>query len=288
MKKNACTVFLILFFLMTAVFPAGALDISLKVYDEADLFSTEDEAYLMKKALALVDTYDMDVVILTIQNADGKTTRAYADDFFDDNGFGIGPQFDGLLFLIDMDNREFYISTTGLAIRYFTDSRINTILDEVFSYVSEGLYAEGADFFLDETEAILKAGIPQDQYNYDTETGEKDYYNDYRDEDLTLSQRFMHSFYNSGVYLLIAAVISGITVAIMAGGNKGKKTVNASTYLDSQSFHLDDNRDIYIRTSVTKTHIPKNPPPGSGSGGSRSSVHTGSSGRSHGGGGRSF
>jgi uncharacterized protein len=90
------------------------------------------------------------------------------------------------------------------------------------------------------------------------------------------------------LYVLIGFGIGGVVVGIMAFNNKGVKTTDAGTYLDSSSFRLMDNRDVYIRTAVTKRLIETDSGGSGGGGGSRSTTHTGSSGRSHGGGGRSF
>ena len=108
----------------------------------------------------------MDIVIVTTNDAAGKTSREYADDFFDYGGFGVGPDYDGILFLIDMDNREAYISTSGIAIRYLTDLRLDKILDRVFDEgLLDGDYYGAAMGFLKGTRTYLEAGIPSDQYN---------------------------------------------------------------------------------------------------------------------------
>ena len=57
-----------------------------------------------------------------------------------EGGFGTGSDQSGILFLIDMDNRELYISTNGQMIRYMTDSRINDVLDDVYNYAADADY----------------------------------------------------------------------------------------------------------------------------------------------------
>jgi len=67
--------------------------------------------------------------------------------------------------------------------------------------------------------------------------------------------------------------------------SKGKITINSGTYEEPGSFVLTETRDDYIRESTTRTRISES----SGSrGGNVSSTHTGSSGRTHGGGGKKF
>ena len=65
-----------------------------------------------------------------------------------------------------MDNREAYISTSGIAIRYLTDLRLDKILDRVFDEgLLDGDYYGAAMGFLKGTRTYLEAGIPSDQYN---------------------------------------------------------------------------------------------------------------------------
>lgn len=48
-------------------------------------------------------------ISVTTDDALGKISMEYADDFFGNGGFGVGNDYDGILFLIDTDNREVYI-----------------------------------------------------------------------------------------------------------------------------------------------------------------------------------
>ena len=70
--------------------------------------------------------YDMDIVIVITDDVKGKSSMDFADDFYDDNGYGIGFDSSGLLFLVNMEDREVWISTAGTAIKVFTDARIRT------------------------------------------------------------------------------------------------------------------------------------------------------------------
>ena len=103
-----------------------------RVFDYADLFSGGEEARLNEKLLEFIEKSEMDAVVVTIDDAEGKSSAAYADDFYDYNGFGRQEDHRGALFLIDMDNREIYLSTTGLMIRYMTDARVERLLDEAY------------------------------------------------------------------------------------------------------------------------------------------------------------
>ena len=106
------------------------------VYDYADLLTVEEEDALQKSAEFCKEQWNMNFLVVTTDDAEGKSSRAYADDFYDQR-FPEESEEDGVLYLIDMDNREIYLFTSGEAIRYLTDSRIDRILDEVSVQVSE-------------------------------------------------------------------------------------------------------------------------------------------------------
>ena len=71
-----------------------------------------------------------------------------------------------------MDNREAWISTTGAAVNILTDGRIDDILDEAYVGLSEGEYAEAAFAFLENADIFMRQGVPDGQYQYDSETGQ--------------------------------------------------------------------------------------------------------------------
>lgn len=281
MRKELKIAFLIAIILVS-LFRVNSYAVDQKVYDEADLFSESEEKSLQMEAYELSERLYLDIVILTIEDNRGKTSRDFADDFYDEKEFGYGESYDGLILLINMDDREVYISTTGEAIEYFTDARINSILDKVYVCLTQGNYIEGSRTFLDEVEKFVEKGIPSNQYTYDENTGISSREN----IDVSISQK--NDLINRTIiYLLISLGIGGISVGIMAMNNKGKTTTNQSTYLDSNSFKLINSQERHVNTKVTFVNIDTKSNSGSKSVG-RSTVHRSSSGRSHGGGGRKF
>lgn len=161
-----CKIALIIFMLIFISIACPVYAEKKLVADQAALFTAEEEAALLQAATALGGKYKMDIVIVTTSDAGGKTSREYADDYFDDNGYGVGDDRDGILLLLDFDNREAYISTSGSGIKYLTDERIERILDDVFnSGLTEGDNYGAANAFLKSTERFLAAGIPENQQN---------------------------------------------------------------------------------------------------------------------------
>ncbi len=179
-----------------------------------------------------------------------------------------------------MDDREVYISTCGKAIEYFTDARIDSILDRIYIYLKDGNYGEGAAAFLDEVEYYAQKGTPSNQYTYDQASGISSGKSGIpTKKENVFANRIL-------IYLLISFAIGGVSVGVMAMNNKGRSTTNQNTYLKNNSFRIINSLDRHVNTSVTFVHIDTGPKNSGGAG--RSTTHSSSSGRSHGGGGQSF
>lgn len=261
--------------------------ISPKVYDDAGLLSAQEESAIEEKINELTESLNLDIVVVTTTDNKGKTSRAYADDFYDDNGFGFGADADGLLLLINMEDREVYISTTGIAIQYFTDQRIEAVLDVIYEDLGSANYYKAVDGFLDEIAYYVGLGIPKNQYSQDESVvppsnsygGNSGGYESLQEEKYVTGKRIL-------TYLLISVGIGGLSVGVMAMNNKGVSATNENTYLRNNSFKITNSVDRHINTKVTHVTIKTQSSASSSSG--RSTTHRSSSGRTHGGGGRKF
>lgn len=237
------------------------VDASKKIYDYANLLSDDEEKELFNKIENFIDEYNMDLVIVTINDNNKSSSMAYADDFYDYNDFGIGDKNDGILFLIDMDYRKMWISTTGNAINIY-DSYIDSILDDCYSYITNKNYYKCAITFINSS---------VDSYEKYVDLYEK-------------HKRFKWIF-----GFVLACIVSLIIPTVFCLYKKSKHkaiklATDADTYLIKSSFHLTKSEDKFSHSHTSKIHKSTSSGSGSGSGG----THIGSSGVSHGGGGRSF
>lgn len=269
-RKAILTIFLLLLLLLQ---PIKTFTEKTLVIDEANLMTEEEVLDLNEKALALSEEYNMDIVIVTTDYLEGKTSREFADDYFDYKGYGRGDSYDGLLFLIDMENRIPYISTSGIAIRYLTDERLDNILDFAYdSGLGDGDFYRAALGFLQATEDYLQRGIPSDQYNEPEEI--------IKENKLTLTD-------------IIISILGGIGlgggfVLTTRSQYKFRRKGNPYSYKSNSIVNFSNTEDRLINSFVTHRVIPK-PQASSGSSSGRSTTHRSSSGRTHGGrGGRKF
>ena len=85
-----------------------------KVYDDGELLTDAEEERLQELLVETAKRTEQDLIVVTIRDNGGKEAGDYADDFYDEHGFGYEKDNgSGVLFLIDMDARDFYISTAG-------------------------------------------------------------------------------------------------------------------------------------------------------------------------------
>ncbi len=271
-RKNYSKVLSIVFIMVFIISMSGIVHADKEtVADQAGLFTAEEAAALEQRAVALGEKYSMDISIVTTSDTQGKSSREYADDYFDYNGYGIGEERDGILFLLDYDNREAYISTSGSGIRYLTDERIERILDAVFNNgLTDGDNFGAANAFLETTEGYLAAGIPEGQYSEPEPVAN------------TLS----------AVEAAVGAAVSGAFglgfLSIIKSRYKGKPRPRIFEYRKNSIVNIGITEDNLVNQYVTTRRIPKSPPPSSSGSSGRSTTHRSSSGRSHGGGGRKF
>ncbi len=247
------------------------VDNSTKVYDFADLLSTTEEDSLYNSIVEFIQTYNLDMAVVTI-NHNFTSAMRYADDFYDYNGFGVGSTNDGLLFLIDMDNREMYITTTGTAQLVYDDYRINKILDATYAEIINQDYYGCAGEFVRLSQDYASLGIPDSNKYADI-----DEYGDY----------YVTTTNNKSVNFEVAFVIAGIITLIfmiisLSKHRMIKKASEAKHYL--KNIRITNRVDNFLHTHTSKVYIP----PANTSSGGGSSTHHSSSGRSHGGGGRRF
>ena len=92
-----------------------------RMEDYADLLDAEAERNIRNLLDEKSRELEFDLVIVTTESTGGKSSQDYADDFYDYNGYGWGDNYDGALLLINMEYREWHISTTGYGMDAITN-----------------------------------------------------------------------------------------------------------------------------------------------------------------------
>lgn len=226
-----------------------------RVYDYDGLYDESQRERLEQLLYETSAQLKCELAIVTVSDYDGKSSMEFADDFYDQQE--LGREFDetGFLLLINMSERELYISNGGEAPRYFTDSMIDEMVSEIGSRLADYDYVAAAEWFVD-----------------------------YVDENMWQESESEDASFPWWAQLLVAMLISGVIVGCMTIRQGMKMTVGGADYMKNHKPDVLSHSDVFLRTTTVKHVIEKDSSSGSGGG----STHTSSSGHTHGGGGGKF
>lgn len=252
------------------------------VVDDDDLLSQSEEQELLALAEEISARQECDVVLLTVYSLDGKSAMDYADDYFDYNGYGYGSQRSGLLLLVSMEDRDWWISTRGEAIQAFTDDGIQYLADKFLSDLSGGWYADAFRSYFETADTMLSA------YNGTLSDAElaafQEDFADFTGDDTNRAPKQKPLVLSVILALVLGFVLAFIPMlAMKAQIQTVRRNDAAANYERPSSLSMFRNRDIYLYANTTSRVIETNR-----SGGGGSSTHISSSGATHGGGGGKF
>lgn len=234
-------------------------DTSRKVYDYAGLLDGGEEEALEQYADGLSEEYEADFVVVTITENTWGTAQEFADRFFDENYFGQEGREkeygsgDGMVFLIDMENREYALSTAGSLYEAMGDKEVERLLDRAGTYMADARYYQACRTALDEAKrAVEKA-------------------------------RAWELWLPVGIAFVLAAAATAVSLgAMMSASRKAKAASEAGRYAVADSLRIEGKREYHTGSHTSVTRIQESS--GGGGGGS----HRSGGGVTHGGGSRGF
>lgn len=236
-----------------------------RMVDNSDLFTDEEETTLLERLDEISERQQVDVAVVTTTDLEGKTPEAYADDWYDYNGYGFSESRDGLLFLISTGERDWHISTCGYGIEAFTDAGIQYMSEKFLPDLKQDKFYEACMVFADLSDEFItqaKNGEPYDAGN--------------------LPKGSVPPVWIA-IDLVIGLILGFIITKAQASKLKTvKKQTAAHNYVVPGSQVITYHRDQFMNQMVSQRTIVRE----SSSGGS--STHTSSSGTTHGGGGGKF
>lgn len=251
MKKRCFSVLMLLLLCLALVLPAAAADAHPpRVVDDGGWFTQTEFDDLTAKLDALSEELDFDLVVVTTDYDLGDGDASYADEYFDQNNYGMNGN-DGMLLLIYPTDGApgAFISTSGKGVKVYPAGD-----EEVGSKFSSAIRPALNDF---------------DAYSASLAFADT-------------AKELVQSYRAIPIYFYILAVVLGLVLALLIPLNtyRGQlKTVRsqaaAGSYIRKDSFKLTQERDIFLYHTVTRTERPKD---------NSSNSRTSSTGNSHGGG----
>lgn len=262
-----CAIFLLLLLFLYGlpVLAAGKQ----RLIDEDDLL-TEDERELLSSRLDEASNRNgIDIVILTTESLDGETSEAYADDYYDENGYSE----DGILLLVAMEEREYAISTKGTPMYVFTQDALRNIEDDFLPDLSDGYYYNAFDSFISDVDTYYYQHKDDDFSQYEYGGNES-----YVDGDQEREKPSIFRFFP------ISAIL-GIVFSFFSTGQKKSALTSVDKQNYASNYVINENmtkrNDVFLYHTVTRNKKPKDRDrdhDGGFSGG-----HISSSGSTHGG-----
>ncbi len=255
MKKLLCLMFVFVMIVSLAVMSHGAGDYNIpRIIDEYEIIPDADEAVLVKKIDEVSEKYKFDLIIMIVANESlaGIPIEEFANDTYLYCGFGYGESKDGMLFLLDMDKRDWAISKNGFALTAFCDEGFDYIFEQIKDDLKDDKFTEAFTDYVDLCDDFLekaKAGEP-----YTADNLPKDPF-------------------NVGMSLVISVII-GLVVALIATGSMKSKLKSvrfrsaASDYTKPGSMYVNESRDFFLYSTVSRREKKQQSSSGGSSGGS--------------------
>ncbi len=122
------------------------------IFDDAEIFDVSQTE--LDKAKAIEDTYGVHVVLHSVNNImdyNHSSIQNYAEAFYNQNQF----PSNSILFVVDVQNREYYMLTKNEAVSIFSESKEAAIEDAFLPYLMENDFHEAGSAFIYEVDGQL-------------------------------------------------------------------------------------------------------------------------------------
>lgn len=242
MRRNLLNKALLMFFVLLIFGPFSSLYAAGEdgpfVYDYADLLTDVEKENLEELSVSLGSEYDIDFIILTTHDTEGKDIKDYMGDFYDEK-YNLDAA-DAAILTLDMENREVDLAGFYKGEEYLDNKRLGLIREKITPDLSAGNYYHAFSTFIEKAHDYMGVmpGV--------------------NPESIFLKWWF---------HAIISLVLAGGAVGLMAYNSGGRVTVNSATYLNQGTSRILNRSDQYLRQTVTKRRKPQNNNRGGGGGG---------------------
>jgi len=276
--KKRILLFVTALVMLFSVIPVSAAEMTeQRIFDYADLLSDADKREMHLWVQDFRENWGMDLAFLTTDDTEGKSVQQYGADFYVEQDLGLGENYDGVIFVLDMGGREGQIITCGKAIDIYTDYYIDQMWDNMVDFLSDGDYYNA--FF------TLYMDLHELAGEYETYQKDPDSYL----SDYSKAQKVKSIAASAAIAGVFALAIAAIAVSSMKKACKNVKPYSdGRAYLKENGFHLSVNRDSFANTHTAIMPIPRNDDDHHHGGGFHSGGSWGGGSSTFSGGGRSF
>ncbi len=239
--------------------------------DNAGLLSQEEYDKLLAQLTEISERQGIDVAVVTTNSTGGKDIETYADDFFDEYGYGQGKDHDGVMLVLDMGEREYAVTTAGYAITAFTDYGMEVMDGYFVPKIAAGNYYDGFKTWADTADDFItraKNGQPVDVPSSGGNPAPEQ------------KKGAPGAGAAGGAGLIGLLTAFGVTGSMRKQMKSVHQQRAASQYYKNGSMHVTAARDDFLYRNISRTPRPKNEDRDRPGG---STVHISSHGVTHGG-----
>lgn len=230
MKRKRYAQIVLIFVFIMSVFLCGYSSPSGVIVDDGELFSEEEMKMLNDTAQQLSTKLNAQVTILSLTEDYGSSIEAFAEKYYDDNGFG--DDEGGVMLLISFPQNQARSYCVFHDRGYISNKEVGKISKEIKPYLADEDYYRAAQKYLENVDRYASARL--------SGGGEGD--------------NFLKSVW---VRLLIATGVSGIVVMIIIAVRNHDSKPAGQTYLGSKGVKINRQSDQFTHTTVITRKIEK-------------------------------
>lgn len=219
-----------------------SFDNTVKIYDYAQVLTPNEEVELKNNINKYIQKHNMDMVLVTVKHHTQKSTASYAQEFYKKNKFGVGENFDGIIFVLDfsLDDVNIHIEPFGNAIKFYDNTRLKSLSQDILRKKDKGYY-KMSDLFIKNSYKYAKEEISSIDSN-NTQN--------------IITDTLLNKPIPWILILIVSILVSTIIIIILIFKNKMvRKSINANQYLKKDSVIISVSDDCFITTDTTSVRI---------------------------------
>ena len=233
------------------------------VTDIADVLTDEELEDLNKRADEISKKYECDVAIVVVYGLDGDDPYEFNKYVYDEYNFGYGGGENSLIFLLSIEERDYWLEPYGAAISTFKGARLDVMLDDyMLPLLKNDDYYGAFNAYFDKAVEYLEMAKNGEISDIDkVETGSS----------------IQKILFKLAIAILVPLLIAWIVCSIWKGQMKtAVPAKQADQYIPKDGFNLTNKEDKFLYRTTTRRKIETS---SSSSRSSSSSGRSGSSGR---------
>ena len=166
--------------IVTELNESGVLDLyrdlpefSSRLVDRGMLLDEDEEEGLLAQLDQISQQFQMDVVVVSVNGLEGQKPQDYAASIFADHEYGLGTERNGVLLLINAEDRSWHLHTSGHGTTVFADEALSDVADQVAPKFREESYGSGIQIFIDLCRNAMTQAQTPSPSNEQTQPGQR-------------------------------------------------------------------------------------------------------------------